>query len=171
MTAIYSFNKATEQQIKDHLWRVDVDYKPPLHTYVNIDQYAKKLATSAIRLENFNDEKLIGLMAGYYNLENQFIFISNFSIEKNYRGKGMELVTGLLRFLSGDLKNVSPEIQKIGSQIITVLAKDTKPNKSVVKTIHTEVRNDNQKLISFYKNLGFKEAKNQNESTYLIIDL
>src|SRR5699024_1711931 len=103
----YSFNKATEKQIKDHLWRVDTDYKPPLHTYVNIDHYANKLATSAIRLENFDEKKLIGLMAGYYNLENHFIFISNFSMEKDYRGKGMELVIGLLRFLSGDFKNVS----------------------------------------------------------------
>ncbi|HLS31520.1 MAG TPA: hypothetical protein VK021_11740 [Flavobacteriaceae bacterium] len=171
MTATYSFNKALEQQIKDHLWRVADDYKPPLHTYVDIDEYAKKLASSAIRLEYFSGENLIGLMAGYYNVEKQFLFITNFSLERVHRGQGMELVVGLLRFLSGDHKNISPEIQKIGSQILTVLAEDTAPRKPVVKTIHTEVRNDNQKLISFYEKLGFKIDKIQDESTYLIIDL
>src|SRR5690625_3112026 len=121
MTATYSFNKALEQQIKDHLWRVADDYKPPLHTYVDIVEYAKKLASSAIRLEYFSGENLIGLMAGYYNVEKQFLFITNFSLERVHRGQGMELVVGLLRFLSGDHKNISPEIQKIGSQILTVL--------------------------------------------------
>lgn len=171
MTTTYAFNKATEYQIKDHFWRVDGDFKPPLHTYVDIDQYAKKLASSAIRLEYFKGENLIGLMAGYYNIENQFIFISNFSLERAHRGEGMELVMGLLNFLSRDFKNTSPEIQKIGGQILAVLARDTAPKQPVVKSIHTEVRNDNQKLIAFYKKIGFKVAKIQDNSTYLIKDL
>ena len=173
MMATYSFNKATEQQIEDHLWRVDTDYKPPLHTYVDIPPYARKMATSAVRLENFIGRNLISLMAGYFNPEKRFLFISNFSIEKEYRGKGMELVIGLLSFLSGnaDQDSINPEIQEIGIQFLEILAKDTAPRKPSIDSIRTEVRNDNQNLILFYKKLGFKDVEIKNESTYLIIDL
>lgn len=173
MTSIYSFNKATEEQIKDHLWRVDTDYKPPLHTYVDIAQYARKMATSAVRLEYFIGTNLISLMAGYYNPEKHFLYISNFSIEKEYRGKGMELVIELIKFLGKNQNQaiIRPEIKEIGLQFFEVLTKEMALGKPIIKTIQTEVRNDNHKLILFYKKLGFRDVKIENESTYLIIDL
>lgn len=170
---IHSFNKSTEQQIKDHFWRVDADFTPPLHTYVDIAQYAQKLATSSVRLEIFIGGNLIGLIAGYYNPEKQFIFGSNFSIEKEYRGKGMELFNVLLSFMGSNQDQVilSPEMKEIGIQFLEALTEDAKPAKLVMKSIHTEVHKTNRKLILYYKRLGFKEVKIINESIYLIKDL
>jgi len=164
----YSFNQATEQHIKDHLYRVDQDFKPALHTYVDIDKYSEKLAKSAVCLEYFKDENLIGLMAGYFNNENQFLFITNFSIEKQYRGIGMKLIIELFKFLEGRYSEISPEILKLGQDFAVALQIGIKNNKTPIKSIHTEVRNDNRSLIIFYKKIGFFELEKGETATYLI---
>lgn len=170
---IYSFNKSTEQQIKDHLWRVDTDFATPLHSYADIAQYARKLAASAIRVESFIELNLVGLLAVYYNSEKQFIFGSNFSIEKEYRGKGMDLFNVLLNSVSKPQNQIviSPEMQQVSNQFLGALAEVAKPEKLIIKSIHTEVHNTNRRLILYYKRLGFKEVKIINESIYLIKDL
>lgn len=165
---IYSFNKSTEKHIKDHLWRVDQSYKPALHTYVDIDIYAQKLTNSAVRLEYFQDKQLVGLMASYYNSEKQFLFITNFSIEKKYRGQGMKLIIELFKFLEGRYSEISPEILKLGQDFAVALQVKIENNKTSIKSIHTEVRNDNNSLIFFYKKLGFLEFEKGQDSTYLI---
>lgn len=169
----YVFNKATEQQIKDHLWRVDADFVIPLHSYADIAQYARKLAASAIRVESFVGGNLVGLLAVYYNSEKQFIFGSNFSIEKEYRGKGMELFNVLLNAVSKpqDQIDISPEMQQVSDQFLRALAEVANPKKLVIKSIHTEVHNSNRRLILYYRRLGFKEVETINESVYLIKEL
>lgn len=165
---IYTFNKSTEHHIKEHLYRVDQDFKPALHTYVDIDNYSQKMAKSAVRLEYFKDEQLIGLMAGYYNKEKQSLFITNFSIEKQYRGQGMELIIELLKLFEARYSEVSPETLKLGQDFGKVLQIDIEGNEKPIKNIHTEVRNDNNSLIFFYKKLGFLEFEKGQDSTYLI---
>lgn len=169
----YSFNKSTEQQIKDHFWRMDTDFTPPLHTYVNIDLYAQKLAKSAIRIENYVGANLIGLIGVYYNSEKQFIFVSNFSIEKEYRGNGMLLINVLLNFMAGKQNQVeiSPRLYEVGVEFLEILAEYAKPFRPIVNSIQTEVRNSNRKALLLYKRLGFEEVEIRNESTYLIKDL
>lgn len=167
----YSFNKSTAQQIRDHLWRVDEDFKPALHTYVDIDAYAQKLAKSSFRLEYYGEDKLIGLMASYYNPEKQFLFITNFSIERKYRGRGMELIMGLLNYLEDQNSPVSPEILVLARDFAKILFKNLDDKKIPISSIHTEVRNANQKLISFYKKIGFYEFKKDQNSTYLIREI
>ncbi|WP_310993558.1 WbqC family protein [Aequorivita marina] len=164
----YSFNKSNVQQIQEHLWRVDQDFKPALHTYVDIDAYAQKIADSAVRLEFFVEDKLIGLMASYYNPEKQFLFITNFSIESKYRGHGMDLIIGLLHYLGNQNSTVSPEIEVVAKDFSKVLFDDLKGAKIPISSVRTEVRNANQKLIAFYKKLGFFELKKELQSTYLI---
>lgn len=165
---VYSFNKATEQDIKDHLYRVDQDFKPALHTYVDIDKYSQKLAKSAVCLEYFKEEQLIGLMAGYYNAEKQSLFITNFSIEKQYRGQGMELIIELILLFEAKFSEVSPEILTLGQDFGKVLQINLEGTEKPIKYIHTEVRNDNNSLIFFYKKLGFFESEKAKDSTYLI---
>ncbi|WP_084426850.1 WbqC family protein [Aequorivita capsosiphonis] len=167
----YSFNKSNAQQIQEHLWRVDKDFKPALHTYVDIDTYAQKLADSAVRLEYFVEERLIGLMASYYNTEKQFLFITNFSIERQYRGQGMELIIGLLNYLEDQDSEVSPEIQVLGRDFAKILFHNLEGKKIPISSLHTEVRNANQILIFFYKKLGFYEFKKDQKSTYLIKEI
>ncbi|NGX84747.1 GNAT family N-acetyltransferase [Aequorivita sp. KMM 9714] len=167
----YTFNKSTEQQIKEHLWRVDKDFKPALHTYVDIDSYSKKLANSAVRLEYFNENQLIGLMASYFNLDNKFLFITNFSIEKEYRGQGMNIIVGLIKFLEGKYSEISTETLNMGLDFAKALHIKVESNKTPIKSIHTEVRNDNQILIYVYKKIGFYIKNIGETSTYLIREI
>lgn len=165
---VYSFNKSTVQDIKDHLYRVDQDFKPALHTYVDIDSYSQKLAKSAVCLEYFKGAELVGLMAGYYNPEKQFLFITNFSIERQFRGQGMELIMELLKLFEAKYSEVSSEILKLGEDFWKVLQINIETNEKPIKNIQTEVRNDNSSLIFFYKKLGFAEFEKGKDSTYLI---
>lgn len=167
----FSFNESSVKQIQDHLWRVDQDFKPPLHTYINIDEYAQKLADSAIRLESFDRDKLISIMAGYYNVSEKFIFVSNFSIEREYRGQGMELVMNLLNFLKGKQNEIPIHIQKVGDRLLRLISEKNPSSHPEIKSIHTEVRNANPELIHFYKQIGFEELKKNKEATYLIKSL
>jgi|SRR5690554_7345594 len=173
MNLNYTFNKSTEQQIRDHLWRVDSDFAIALHTSVDIDDYARKLASSAIRVESFIGDKLVVLMALYYNHEKQFIFGSNFSIEKEYRGKGMELFKVLLNAIRNPKKpiNMRLEMEVVGKQFLEVLENEAKPKELIVNSIHTEVHHTNRRLILYYRRLGFKEVKVRDGSIYLIMDL
>lgn len=169
----YSFNTSTKQQISDHLWRMDRDFMPPLHTYVDIDQYSQKLAANAVRIESYMGSKLVGLIATYYNRDKMFLYVSNISIEKDFRGKGIELSRGLVNFLAGDqdLAGYSPKTRKIANDWLKELTNDAKPAKLIIKSIHTEVRNANRKALLFYRRLGFNEVKTEMQSTYLIKEL
>ncbi|MBB6681545.1 GNAT family N-acetyltransferase [Aequorivita sp. 609] len=167
----YTFNKSTEQQIKEHFWRVDNDFKPALHTYVDIDEYSKKLVDSAIRLEYYNENILIGLMASYFNSESKFLFITNFSIEKEYRGQGVTLIIELIKFLEGRFSEISTETIKLSKDFTKALGINVEANKIPIKSIHTEVRNDNQVLIYVYKKIGFYVKSVGETSTYLIREI
>lgn len=167
----YTFNQSTEQQIKDHLWRVDKDFKPALHTYVDIGNYSKKLADSAVRLEYFNENQLIGLMASYFNLDNKFLFITNFSIEKEYRGQGINIIVGLIKFLEGRFSEISTDTINLSLDFAKALNIEVEFNKIPIKSIHTEVRNDNQILIYVYKKIGFYVKNIGETSTYLIREI
>ncbi|WP_271424726.1 hypothetical protein [Aequorivita sinensis] len=169
----YAINKATIHQIKDHLIRVDEDFAIPLRTYVDINHYAKKLADRAICVEIFAEEKLVGLLAIYYNVEEKFIFGSNFSIDKEYRGKGLELFKVLLNTVSKsqNLNDMSVEMQQVSNQFIGALSEVAKAEEPIIKSIHTEVHHSNRRLILYYKRLGFKEVETSNESIYLIREI
>ena len=172
MISKHQFNKSSFEQIRDHLWRVDEDFIPALHTYIDIDLYAAKLKKSAILLEFYDLKNLVGLMGGYYNPEGKFLFVSNFSIEKKFRGSGMQLVIELISFLSPkNTPEITPEIKEIGNELYTYLTDIYKETPIEIQSVHSEVRNENQALIHFYKSIGFRVTKNKGNSTYLILDL
>ena len=82
-------NKTTSLQIKEHLTRCKNLFEPTLDSYVNIEQYSKKLKSKSILFERFdpnNNDKLIGLIAAYDNSDIKQGFISNLSIESEFFG-------------------------------------------------------------------------------------
>ncbi len=127
----YSINKSDFIAISEHLYRMDSFFVPKLSSYVSIDIYAEKLANKAERFEAFHSNKLIGLIAGYYNDEKESFYISNFSIEKEFQGQGV----------SSSLFNQITE------------------NFKSLKDISLEVKKVNTKAIEFYKKIGFVETK------------
>lgn len=86
----YLANKATAEQIAEHLSRCEDDFVPPLRGRVDIKDYAQKIESRAIRFEAWIDEVLIGLVAAYCNDERQRIaYITSVSVLKDWTGKGI----------------------------------------------------------------------------------
>ncbi|MHB8270344.1 GNAT family N-acetyltransferase [Bradyrhizobium sp.] len=90
---------ATRAEILAHLTKCDRDFSPPLHTWVDVEQYSTKIALRAVRFEAWQGETLVGLVAAYLNdRETRSGFITNVSVlrEFTHRGIGTRLVTKAL---------------------------------------------------------------------------
>lgn len=83
-------NKATEEEIAEHLCRCDADFKPPLSSRVTIVDYARKVTLRALRFEAWSSGKLVGLVAVYCNdPERRSAFITSVSVLKEWVSKGI----------------------------------------------------------------------------------
>jgi hypothetical protein len=140
----FSVNQSTKDQIQEHLIKVDGDFTPPLHECIDIDAYSEKIANKALKIEVFDEHKLVALIAGYLNLKENLLFITNMSIEKSYRDTG--LFYDMNDYLNGFLTEQYPG--KIG-----------------YLQIQAEVRNS--KLLPLYRKVGYFEFKTVNGSSFI----
>lgn len=89
MSSILTINNAEFNELKRHLYSTSDDFIPSLQQRVDIDEYARKLIQHSTRIEVWDKQQLIGLVAVYLNDPNRkSAFISSVSVEKNYQGKG-----------------------------------------------------------------------------------
>jgi len=93
----FEMNSASEVQIVDHLALCDADFVPPLARRVDLAAYAQKIVDRATRFEAW-DGTLVGLLAAYCNdPESSAAFITNLSVRREWRGKG--IATHLIELL------------------------------------------------------------------------
>ncbi len=86
----YKIKTAPCQNIVEHLNQCVNCFNPPLNTYVEIDKYGKKIFDSATTFESWEGNKLVGLLAVYFNnTETKIGFITNVSVLKEYQGSGI----------------------------------------------------------------------------------
>lgn len=123
----YTVNSANQFEITKHLERCNLLFKPPLDTSVNIKEYSEKLFEKSFRFEVKNNSELIGLAAVYFLPDKTFV--SNFSIEKQWLGKG-----------------ISKELMR------RVINESKEKN---LKCICLEVFKENKRAVSFYSRYGF----------------
>ena len=131
----YSKNKSNFKDIQEHLKRCDNLFEPNLSSYVDLDKYSIKLAKLAVRYEFFEKTSLIGLIAVYQNLSD--VYISNFSIEKNYLGKGLSKILMDAFILDSTVENL--------------------------KRVSLEVNKENKRAINFYTKNGFGVEQKKND--------
>lgn len=108
-------------------------FVPNLSSYVDVEIYAEKLFDKAQRIECFETNELLALLAFYVNLENSFCFITNISVDEKLKGK------------------------KVGDALILKLVEFCLKNN--INQIQLEVRKENSKAISFYKKHNFTLLK------------
>lgn len=120
-------------QIKDHLTACSNTFVPSLDTYVDIDDYSKKLFDQAILFPKFDNYKLIGLVAAYDDPKEKIGWITNVSVDPEHSKKG----------------------------IATYLLDECKKYFETKKYfyIFLEVFTNNQKAINLYKKQGFINYK------------
>ena len=100
----YRLDTAGPDALLAHLRAADAGFAPPLSSRLELAGYAAKLATHARRLEAWDDDILVGLLAMYANDRSQGGFITNVSVLPTHQGQGIasELVLRSL-VLAGEL--------------------------------------------------------------------
>ena len=89
-TILYKINKSSFEEINSFLKECDDYFFPKLSNYVDINMYSKKLHDLSHKFEAWNNNKLIGLVAAYFNdIEFKKAYISNVSVIKEYQGRGI----------------------------------------------------------------------------------
>jgi glycosyltransferase involved in cell wall biosynthesis len=86
----YRLNRASKTKIIEHLQACDTSFSPPLSTRVQIKDYARKIECNAMRFEAWKDDKLVGLVAAYFNDHlRRIAYITSVSIVEEFVGKGV----------------------------------------------------------------------------------
>lgn len=130
VTVEYLLNKASVAEIAEHLTHCDADFVSLLSARVEIKDYAKKIASKAVRFEAWSNEILVGLVAAYCNdMEKQIAYISSVSVLQEWAGKG------------------------VASKLINQCIKHAKG--AGMHQINLEVANGNVRAINLYKKNGF----------------
>jgi ribosomal protein S18 acetylase RimI-like enzyme len=134
----YLSNKASAVEIAVHLWTCDTDFVPPLSGRVEINDYAQKILSKALRFEAWSSGKLVGLVATYCNdQEKRIAYITSVSVLKEWTGKG--IAACLMSRCIKDMKALG------------------------IRQVYLEVASDNTPAIRLYKRNGFV-AGNDNVS-------
>jgi ribosomal protein S18 acetylase RimI-like enzyme len=127
-------NKASEAEIAEHLSCCDADFVPPLSGRVEINDYAKKIASKATRFEAWSGGTLVGLVAAYCNdREKHIAYITSVSVLHEWMGKGVSA-----RLMSRCIEHA----KAFG-----------------MRQISLEVANDNTPAIRLYEKNGFVAGK------------
>ncbi len=130
----YLLNKASEAEIAEHLSRCDTDFVPPLSGRVEIDDYAKKIASTAMRFEAWSGGTLLGLVAAHCNdQKKRIVYITSVSVLKKWMGKG------------------------IAECLMKQCVKHAKA--SGMDQINLEVASNNAPAVKLYEKIGFIEGK------------
>lgn len=137
----FQYNYASSQLIRAHLERVSPLFKPELSSYVNLDLYAQKIYEKAERVEVWDDDRLVGLIAYYININDSYAFITNVSLEKEYSGQG----------IAGRMMDMMQEY------LI-----------ETVQSIKLEVKVENTVAIRFYRKHGFTVSQEDPNALVMI---
>jgi 2-polyprenyl-3-methyl-5-hydroxy-6-metoxy-1,4-benzoquinol methylase len=123
----------TLKHIQEHLTACSSTFIPSLDSYVNIDDYSKKIFEQATLFTKFDGDKLVGLVAAYDNSTEKFGWITNVSVDPEYSRKG------------------------IASELLNECNKYFENKKYF--SIFLEVFSDNEKAIKLYAKHGFINHK------------
>lgn len=147
LTILYKKKTANLNDISLHLMACDESFIPALSSRINISEYAQKIYDKAITFEAWNKKsELIGLIAAYFSLQEFGIaFITNVSVNKNNKGKG------------------------IASQLLSNCIEYALKTKS--KEIKLEVNIENTPAIAFYKKHHFTHTVTKKDSIFLTYQL
>jgi 2-polyprenyl-3-methyl-5-hydroxy-6-metoxy-1,4-benzoquinol methylase len=79
----------TLKHIQQHLTTCSNTFTPSLDSYVDINDYSKKIFEQATLFSKFDGDKLVGLVAAYDNPTEKFGWVTNVSVDPNYSRKGI----------------------------------------------------------------------------------
>jgi ribosomal protein S18 acetylase RimI-like enzyme len=131
-TLVYKKNTANEAELYEHLLLCDEYFFPRLSSRVHLHDYSRKLVSSAINFEAWQNNLLVGLVAVYVNSpDKQTAFVTNVSVLPTFVGQGiaMELMQQCIDYVQAQQ----------------------------YKELALEVSNGNQLAIRLYRKVGFSD--------------
>lgn len=118
----FTVNKASKNQIYNHLIRCNNLFQPPLSSIVDLKNYSVKIRSFATTFEIWNNKRLVSLVAIYVNdLENKIAYITNVSVEKLFQGKGYAhflLEKAICKSLELNFKEINLEVNTTNKKAI-----------------------------------------------------
>ncbi|NLD47926.1 MAG: GNAT family N-acetyltransferase [Clostridiaceae bacterium] len=142
----YRIQKLTEETIYDYLMALDKSLLPTLSSRVNIKDYSCKLCNYALHFCAFDEEQMVGIVAGYFNdPDNKTVYISSFSVIKSHRKKGIAstLLKKVIHYA------ISKGFSKIDLQVYIA----------------------NESAITFYENFGFNKEFDSGKNEFISMSL
>jgi GNAT superfamily N-acetyltransferase len=86
----FLLNKASAAEVAKHLTCCDANFIPSLSSRVEINNYAQKIASKAVRFEAWSGGVLIGLAAVYCNDQDKHIaYLTSVSVLRAWTNKGI----------------------------------------------------------------------------------
>jgi ribosomal protein S18 acetylase RimI-like enzyme len=142
----YLLNRTSAVQIAEHLSRCDADFVPPLSGRVEIKDYARKIASNAMRFEAWSGGTLVGLVAAYCNDRGKRIaYITSVSVLREWTGKG------------------------IAAHLMSQCVEHAKA--SGMRQISLEVAGDNTSAVKLYEESGFIASKTNAPLVTMVLTL
>jgi ribosomal protein S18 acetylase RimI-like enzyme len=142
----FRLNSASQQQIAEHLSLCDAGFVPPLSSRVEIENYARKISSNAVKFEAWMDESLVGLVALYCNdAGHRLAYITNVSVLGRSRGK------------------------RIASHLIERCIEYLRD--AEFETVELEVDKDNTAAVRIYERYGFLVNKSDGRTVAMRLDL
>jgi len=86
---IYKIKSAEIDEIIAHLEISSPFFTPPLTERINIEDYSLKIFNMAITFEAWNNKRLIGIIATYFNEDTCKGFITNVSVLIEFTNRGI----------------------------------------------------------------------------------
>lgn len=142
----YRLKTATEKDLLDHLTECQEAFTPPLGLSVDLREYSRKLFTKAETFEAWADERLVGLVAAYFNdLQTRTGFIPIVSVARSHMGRG----------IARELLEMSRRFAR----------------KSAFRVIRLEVHNKNAMAIHIYRKFGFIQDGTRGDFLLMKLDV
>lgn len=121
---IYTIDKASQNDILNHLRECDKEFVPPLHQKVNIAEYVNKIFNNATTFEAWVNNKLTGLVAAYFNnREKKTAFITNVSVTPDNYGSGIakELLNKCVTYgIDNKITNLKLEVYELNTRAMNL---------------------------------------------------
>ncbi len=120
-------NTASEDDILSHLSKCDGSFVPPLSNRVDLISYSKKIVEKAITFEAWHEEKLVGLVAAYFNdTDKRTGFITNMSVVPEYTGRRIasELLLDCINYgVKGNFCDIRLKVNRLSLDAISFYKK------------------------------------------------
>jgi RimJ/RimL family protein N-acetyltransferase len=123
----YKIKTAAKNDILMHLEEVDDLFKPKLSSSINLEEFSDKIFNKCITFEAWNNNKLIGLLSGYYNDQSTLIaFWNHWAVNASYHGIqcGIRILKEALNYgKEMKFKEINLEVNKNNTKVIEIYSK------------------------------------------------